>query len=62
MVLVIPEGNSKPVVLVTAYRPDPEPWDEGFLRRRNYEKAEKTKYLHEDLNVAEIEVEVVEMK
>ena len=30
----IPKGNSKPVVLVTAYRPDPERWDEGFLRRR----------------------------
>jgi hypothetical protein len=30
----IPKGNSKPVVLVTAYRPDPERWDESFLRRR----------------------------
>ncbi len=23
-----------PAVLVTAYRPDPERWDEGFLRRK----------------------------
>jgi len=30
----IPKGNSKPVVLVTACRPDPERWDESFLRRR----------------------------
>jgi len=30
----IPKGNNKPVVLVTAYRPDPERWDESFLRRR----------------------------
>lgn len=30
----IAKGNSKPVVLVTAYRPDPERWDESFLRRR----------------------------
>jgi len=30
----IPKGNNKPVVLVTAYRPDPERWDDSFLRRR----------------------------
>ncbi len=30
----IPNGYDKPVVLVTAYRPDPERWDEDFLRRR----------------------------
>ncbi len=30
----IPNGYDKPVVLVTAYRPDPERWDEHFLRRR----------------------------
>lgn len=30
----IPKGNSKPVVLVTAYRPDPERWDKNFLKRR----------------------------
>ena len=30
----IPKGNSKPVVLVTAYRPAPEGWDESFSRRR----------------------------
>ena len=30
----IPKGYDKPVVLVTAYRPDPERWDESLLRRR----------------------------
>ena len=30
----IPKGYDKPVVLVTAYRPDPERWDETFMRRR----------------------------
>lgn len=30
----IQRGYDKPVVLVTAYRPDPERWDEEFLRRR----------------------------
>lgn len=30
----IPKGYNKPVVLVTAYRPDPERWDEKFLRRQ----------------------------
>ena len=30
----IPKGHNKPVVLVTAYRPDSERWDENFLRRR----------------------------
>jgi hypothetical protein len=30
----IPKSYSKPVVLVTAYRPDPERWDKEFLRRR----------------------------
>lgn len=30
----IPKGHDKPVVLVTAYRPDPERWDKEFLRRR----------------------------
>jgi len=30
----IPRGHDKPVVLVTAYRPDPERWDETFVRRR----------------------------
>jgi len=29
----IPKGYDKPVVLVTAYRPDPDRWDESFLRR-----------------------------
>lgn len=30
----IPKGNDEPVILVTAYRPDPARWDESFLRRR----------------------------
>ncbi len=30
----IPKGKSSPAVLVTAYRPDPERWEPGFLRRR----------------------------
>lgn len=30
----IPKGHKSPVVLVTAYRPDPERWDATFLRRR----------------------------
>lgn len=30
----IPKGQDNPVVLVTAYRPDPERWDQTFARRR----------------------------
>jgi len=30
----IPKGHDKPVVLVTAYRPDPDRWDETFTRGR----------------------------
>jgi hypothetical protein len=30
----IPKGHNRPVVPVTAYRPDPERWDKEFLRRR----------------------------
>jgi len=30
----IPKGHDKPVVLVTAYRPDPGRWDKTFTRRR----------------------------
>jgi hypothetical protein len=30
----IPKGYDKPVVLVTAYRPDPTRWHETFTRRR----------------------------
>jgi len=29
----IPEGHEKLVLLVTAYRPDPERWDKTFTRR-----------------------------
>jgi hypothetical protein len=30
----IPSGETEPAVLVTAYRPDPEIWQEDFLRRK----------------------------
>jgi hypothetical protein len=30
----IPKGMISPAVLVTAYRPDPKRWEEGFLRRK----------------------------
>jgi len=30
----IPKGHDKPLILVTAYRPDPGRWDETFIRRR----------------------------
>lgn len=30
----IPKKHSKPAVLVTAYRPDPNLWDEKFMRRK----------------------------
>ncbi|WP_369075152.1 DUF4258 domain-containing protein [Thiohalocapsa halophila] len=30
----IPEHHDRPVVLVTAYRPDPQRWDHSFMRRR----------------------------
>ena len=30
----IPKGYATPAVLVTAYRPDPARWSNGFLRRR----------------------------
>jgi hypothetical protein len=30
----IPKGHDKPVVLVTAYRPDPARWDKTFTRRQ----------------------------
>ena len=30
----IPKGHDRPVVLVTAYRPDPGRWDQTFKRRR----------------------------
>lgn len=30
----IPKGNTSPAVLVTVYSPDPELWEDGFLRRR----------------------------
>ena len=31
----IPAGKGSPAVLVTAYRPDPEKWDETWQRRRS---------------------------
>lgn len=30
----IPKGHSEPAVVVTAYRPNPDLWQEGFMRRR----------------------------
>jgi hypothetical protein len=30
----IPQGKSSPVVIVTAYRPDPDRWTADFLSRR----------------------------
>jgi hypothetical protein len=30
----IPRGHDNPVVLITAYRPDPGRWDQSFTRRR----------------------------
>ena len=30
----IPKGESRPAVLVTAYRPDPDKWTEDFLERK----------------------------
>ena len=30
----IPKGHSEPAVVVTAYRPDPEQWQDGFMRKR----------------------------
>jgi len=30
----IPKDASSPAVLVTAYRPDPDQWSKGFMRRR----------------------------
>jgi len=30
----IPTGCSEPAVLVTAYRPDPAQWEDGYKRRR----------------------------
>lgn len=30
----IPRGHSEPAVVVTAYRPDPIQWQNGFMKRR----------------------------
>ena len=30
----IPKGHTSPAVLITAYRPDPMLWEEGFMRRK----------------------------
>ena len=30
----IPKGHSEPAVVVTAYRPDTDRWQDGFVRRR----------------------------
>jgi hypothetical protein len=31
----IPKGKSELAVLITAYRPDPTLWENGFMRRRS---------------------------
>ncbi len=31
----IPKGNEHPAVLITAYRPDPELWDDSFMERNS---------------------------
>ncbi len=30
----IPKGKTSPAVLVTAYRPDPDRWENDFIRRK----------------------------
>lgn len=30
----IPKGHAEPAVVVTAYRPDPAQWEDGYKRRR----------------------------
>ena len=39
VVWTIPKDFDKPVVLVTAYRPDPERWDQSFMRRGGNDEA-----------------------
>lgn len=34
VVWALPENERRPAVLVTAYRPDPRVWEDGFRRRR----------------------------
>ena len=34
VVFGIPKGHDRPVVMVTAYRPDPGRWDQTYTRRR----------------------------
>ena len=36
----IPHGLTSPAVLVTAYRPDPDRWTDGFRRRKKGERNE----------------------
>jgi hypothetical protein len=31
----IPKGHNGPAVIVTAYRPDPDKWVDGYMRRKN---------------------------
>ena len=31
----IPKGYDSPAVLITAYRPDPDLWEEGYTRRKS---------------------------
>ena len=36
----IPRGSTSPAILVTAYRPDPDRWTDGFRRRKKGERNE----------------------
>ncbi len=35
----IPKGHTKPAVLVTAYRPDNELWEDDYVRRKKRKKG-----------------------
>jgi hypothetical protein len=40
----IPKGKNEPAVLVTAYRPDSEIWDEDFKRRKKWRRKRIPKF------------------
>ena len=45
--------------MITAYRPDPDLWQEGFMRRRNMKKQQRKKLIHEGQYLAEVNVELL---
>jgi hypothetical protein len=55
----IPKGCKSPAVLVTAYRPDPEVWEEGFFEEKVMKKRIRSKLVHEGKYIAEIDVELI---